>query len=204
MNINTQKLRANHYMSSKNILHTLFAIITMTTLLIVSISTHHASAEAYNCHNSPTSLGRFIQKIPPTTLTATTFLNDKNTEYSIKDYRGNGVILNFWATWCPPCVKEMPALINLKKIIEKDNFSILALSEDRGGAKSVISFFEKQGLEGLDVLVDKKGKVAREYKVQGLPVSLLIDREGLERGRVIGIADWDKPEVVSFIKRCIG
>ena len=191
-------------MSSKNILHTLFAIITMTILLIVSISTHHASAEAYNCHNSPTSLGRFIQKIPPTPLTATTFLNDKNTEYSIKDYRGNGVILNFWATWCPPCVKEMPALINLKKIIEKDNFSILALSEDRGGAKSVISFFEKQGLEGLDVLVDKKGKVAREYKVQGLPVSLLIDREGLERGRVVGIADWDKPEVVSFIKRCIG
>ena len=204
MNINTQKLRANHYLSSKEGLQTPIAMIMMTILLIVSISTHHASAETYNCHNSPPSLGRFIQQIPPTALSATTFHDAKNTEYSIKDYRGKGLILNFWATWCPPCVKEMPALIKLKKIIENDNILILALSEDRGGAKTVISFFENQGLEGLDALVDKKGKVAHEYEIQGLPVSLLIDKEGLERGRVIGIADWDKPEVINFIRRCIG
>jgi len=123
---------------------------------------------------------------------------------TIMDFKGQGVVLNFWATWCVPCVKEMPALAGLKKLLAADNITVLALSQDRSGAKKVVPFFKKLGIEGLDVLIDKSGKVARKSGVRGLPVTILIDAEGFERGRVVGIAQWDRPDVVDFIRRCIG
>ncbi|MBC8268568.1 MAG: TlpA family protein disulfide reductase [Rhodospirillaceae bacterium] len=123
---------------------------------------------------------------------------------TISDFKGQGVVLNFWATWCVPCIKEMPALVHLKELLSEDNITVLALSEDRGGTKKVIPFFKKLGIEGLDVLIDKRGKVARKSGVRGLPVTILIDAEGLERGRVTGIAQWDNPDVVDFVRRCIG
>lgn len=123
---------------------------------------------------------------------------------TISDFRGQGVVLNFWATWCAPCIKEMPALVRLKELVSEDNITVLALSEDRGGAEKVIPFFKKLGINGLEVLIDKRGKVARKSGVRGLPVTILIDAEGLERGRVTGIAQWDSADVVDFVRRCIG
>jgi len=123
---------------------------------------------------------------------------------TILDFKGQGVVLNFWATWCVPCVKEMPALVRLKALLGKDNITVLALSQDRGGAKKVIPFFKKLGIEGLDVLIDKGGKVARKSGVRGLPATILVDAKGFERGRVVGIAQWDSPDVVDFVRRCIG
>ncbi len=123
---------------------------------------------------------------------------------TILDFKGQGVVLNFWATWCVPCVKEMPALVRLKALLGKDNISVLALSQDRSGAKKVIPFFKKLGIDGLDVLIDKRGKVARKSGVRGLPATILIDAKGFERGRVVGIAQWDNPDVVDFIRGCIG
>ncbi len=123
---------------------------------------------------------------------------------TISDFKGQGVVLNFWATWCVPCVKEMPALVRLKALLGKDNITVLALSQDRGGAKKVIPFFKKLGIEGLDVLIDKGGKVARKSGVSGLPATILVDAKGFERGRVVGIAQWDSPDVVDFVRRCIG
>lgn len=112
--------------------------------------------------------------------------------------------MNFWATWCVPCIREMPSLVRLKALLGDDNIAVLALSEDRGGVKKVNPFFKKLGIEGLDVLIDKKGKVARKSGVRGLPTTILIDAEGLERGRIVGAAEWDDPQVVDFVRRCIG
>ena len=172
--------------------------------MIVSISTHHASAEANNCRNPPPALSNFSLQTPPRAALTYPFLDAQDAEHTITYYKGLGIVLNFWATWCAPCIKEMPDLIQLKKLLKEDNITVLALSVDRGGAKKVIPFFKNQGLEDLDILIDKKSKVARKSGVRGLPVTILIDAEGFERGRITGIAPWDEPEVVNFVRRCIG
>ncbi|NQV47080.1 MAG: TlpA family protein disulfide reductase, partial [Rhodospirillaceae bacterium] len=123
---------------------------------------------------------------------------------SIADFKGRGVGMNFWATWCVPCIREMPALSRLKELVADHGIDVLALSVDRGGAKVVRPFLDKQGITNLDILLDKKGYVMRKVGITGLPVTILIDADGIERGRVRGIAEWDSPAVIGFLKRCIG
>ena len=204
MNLKSHKSQAICNWPLKQNLRTFVLAAVMALLVIVSISTHHASAEANNCRNSPPALSNFSPQIPPRAALTYPFIDAQGAEHTIVDYKGQGVVLNFWATWCAPCIKEMPDLIHLKELVAEDNITVLALSEDRKGAKKVIPFFKNQGLVGLDVLIDKKGKMARKSGVRGLPVTILIDSDGFERGRVIGIAPWDEPEVVNFVRRCIG
>ena len=204
MNLKSDKSPAIYILPPKQSMRAFTPALALALLVIVSISTHHASAEANNCRNPPQALSNFSPQIPPRAALTYPFFDALDAEYTIAEYKGLGVVLNFWATWCAPCIKEMPDLIHLKKLLKEDNITILALSVDRGGAKKVILFLKKQGLEDLNVLIDKKSKMARKSGVRGLPVTILIDAEGFERGRITGIAPWDEPEVVNFVRRCIG
>jgi len=182
----------------------LLLTFVLVLLVIVSISPHLASAEVDKCSNPGSKLANFTPEKPPRLSPVYPFFDAQDGELSIADYKGQGVVLNFWATWCVPCIKEMPSLARLKELLSTDNITVLALSQDRGGAKKVIPFLKKLGIEGLDALIDKKGTVARKSGVRGLPLTILVDAEGFERGRLIGIAEWDSPQVVAFVRRCIG
>jgi len=204
MNLKSNKSPVFYILPPKQSMRAFAPALVAALLVIVSISTHHASAEANNCRNPPPALSNFSPQISPRAALTYPFFDAQDAEHTIADYKGLGVVLNFWATWCAPCIKEMPDLIQLKKLLKEDNITVLALSVDRGGAKKVIPFFKNQGLEDLDILIDKKSKVARKSGVRGLPVTILIDAEGFERGRITGIAPWDEPEVLNFVRRCIG
>ncbi len=203
MNLQLHKIPTNYYQSTKSYLQTYTTAFLITLLMIFSISTDHASAEVNICHNPPKNLSNFSPQIPPRKALNYPFFDDNDSKRTIADYKGLGIVLNFWATWCPPCIREMPDLIHLKEYVKKDNITILALSVDRGGPTKIMRFLEKKGIKGLDILIDKKSKLAQKSGVQGLPVTILIDSRGLERGRITGIAPWDEPDVIDFVRRCI-
>ena len=113
-------------------------------------------------------------------------------------------MVNFWATWCAPCVREMPQLDRLRKLLSGAGIEVLALSEDRAGAPLVEKFYNTNRIRNLEILIDKGGKVLRESKVSAMPTTLLIDAGGMEVGRVLGAVEWDSDKAVEFLKNCLG
>lgn len=119
------------------------------------------------------------------------------------DYTGKVVLLNIWATWCPPCRAEMPSLDRLAGAMDGDDLAVLPLSTDRAGPERVAEFFKDTQVRNLPVLHDRSGNVARQAGVLGLPITLILDRHGREIARLIGDADWDSPEARAILKRVI-
>ncbi len=118
----------------------------------------------------------------------------------LADYAGQGVVLNFWATWCVPCVAEMPALAALARLVRDARVVVLPLSSDRGGAGAVERFYRERAIEGLPVLLDPRGEAARALGARGIPTTLLIDGRGRERGRLEGAADWTGAAAVAAVR----
>ncbi|MGB0684114.1 MAG: TlpA disulfide reductase family protein [Magnetovibrionaceae bacterium] len=131
------------------------------------------------------------------------FYNEANEEVRLKDLQGKGVVLNFWATWCAPCVREMPALDRMKQALEGESVTVLAISQDRQGVPAARKFYDKAGLQSLDVLVDKKSALIRALGGRGLPTTVLINAEGREVGRVEGEWEWDSEEALTLAKACL-
>jgi thiol-disulfide isomerase/thioredoxin len=132
-----------------------------------------------------------------------TFRDIHGNAIRFADYAGKVVLVNLWATWCPPCRAEMPSIDRLAGEMEGEDFAVIALSTDRGGIERPAEFFEQTWIENLDVMHDRSGKVARQVGALGLPITLILDREGREIARLIGDAEWDSPDARALLKRVI-
>ena len=128
------------------------------------------------------------------------FLDRDGTARSLADFSGRLVVVNFWATWCAPCIREMPSLVRLQQKLATSGVAVLALSEDRRGWKVIDPFVKRYGLGPLAVYHDDKGAAARALKGAGLPTTILFDGTGRELGRLAGVAEWDSADVVALIK----
>lgn len=145
----------------------------------------------------------FVMHETPKTIPAISFEDQQGQARSLADFRGKVVLLNIWATWCAPCRREMPALDRLQSALGGAGFEVVALSIDRAGIAAVRKFYAEVGVRNLAIYIDNSGKAARELGAVGLPVTLLIDREGRELGRLMGPAEWDAPEIVEFLRRVV-
>ncbi len=125
------------------------------------------------------------------------------TVRTLADYAGRGVVLNLWATWCVPCVAEMPALDELARLVAP-GIAVLPLSSDRGGAAAVERFYARVGVKHLPVVLDPGGAAARALGARGIPTTLLIDAQGRELGRLEGGADWASAEAVRMVRALRG
>lgn len=139
---------------------------------------------------------------PPAPTAAFTGRDGKS--YTLERFRGKVVLVNFWATWCGPCVREMPSLKRLNARLGGEKFAVLALSQDRDGWAKMAPFLEKHDLGGLPAFHDPKARVARTAGVRALPTSVLYGTDGRELGRLTGHAEWDSGEALALIRHYIG
>ena len=138
---------------------------------------------------------------PPAPAAEQGFTDADGKPVSIADFKGKGLVLNLWATWCVPCVAEMPALDALSEILAKDNILVVPLSSDRGGTPVVRKFYAAHSILHLGVWLDPRGVAARGWGARGLPTTLIIDREGHERARLEGGAEWASDEAAATIRK---
>jgi len=131
------------------------------------------------------------------------FLDAQDRELKLSVWRGKTVLVNFWATWCAPCVKEMPSLDKLQSELGKERFAVLPLSLDGATRSKVAPFYETAKLGNLGIWFDKGRKVQQALDVSLLPTSILVDAQGREIGRLEGEADWDTPEAIAVMKAAL-
>jgi peroxiredoxin len=122
---------------------------------------------------------------------------------SLSSHRGKVVMVHFWATWCPPCVEELPTLERLYRAYYGKDLEILAVSVDEGGAGAVGQFMERNRF-ALPVLLNPDQSVARQYGSFKFPETYLISRDGIVRKKVIGAADWMSPAAQEIIQAMVG
>jgi peroxiredoxin len=122
---------------------------------------------------------------------------------SLAELKGKVVMVHFWATWCPPCVEEIPSLDRLNRSFVGQDFEALAVSVDEGGTDVVSAFLKRQGLT-LPVLLNPDRSVANAYGTFKFPETYLVDRSGVVRYKFIGAANWDNPAASQMIRELIG
>ena len=146
------------------------------------------------------ALGQFTPLDPPRPAPELAFTDRDGQGLRLADFRGRFVLINLWATWCAPCVREMPSLDRLQARLG-DRLAVLAISEDRGGAHAVEPFLEKLALRRLAIYLDAKASAQQALGAHGLPTSFLIDPTGRILGSLEGAAEWDSPDMVARLER---
>ena len=131
------------------------------------------------------------------------YFDETGQETDLSTYRGKTVVLNFWATWCAPCRKEMPSLSKLQSELGDDTFEVVTIATMRNSPNSIQSFFTKIGVQNLSQHNDPKGALSRSMGVVGLPTTLIISQSGQEIGRLLGDADWASDEAIALISAII-
>lgn len=124
-----------------------------------------------------------------------------NRPFNLSSLRGKVVILNFWASWCPPCRAEMPSLNNLYREFRNKGLEVVAISTDRFDS-AVKDYISKNPLN-ITVLIDSDNRVSRQFKVFSIPTTFLIDRNGIIIERYLGEEDWTSPEIKKKIKEVL-
>ncbi|MCF8480473.1 MAG: TlpA family protein disulfide reductase [Rhodospirillum sp.] len=120
-------------------------------------------------------------------------------ELRLSDLRGQVVVLNVWATWCAPCVREMPTLESLAEKTAGRGVTVLPLSQDRGGDTKVPAFYEGAGITHLPIALDPTLTAGKVLGLRGLPTTLILDKDGREVARHEGFKEWDGPDVLSVL-----
>ncbi|NBC33221.1 MAG: redoxin family protein [Alphaproteobacteria bacterium] len=136
---------------------------------------------------------------PPQPAPAVEMRDGDGNVVTLDDFAGHVVVLNFWATWCAPCVREMPSLDRLQAALGEQGLRVVPVSLDRNGREAVLPFYERIGIAHLGVYLDTGGRVSRAFGTRGLPTTVVLDAEGRIVGRYQGAAEWDSDAAIALL-----
>jgi thiol-disulfide isomerase/thioredoxin len=139
----------------------------------------------------------------PATVSAQAFTDRDGAEHHLADFAGKVTLVNFWATWCAPCRKEMPTLDALQGALGGDDFQVVPIAVGRNLLPALDRFFADAGVTRLPVYLDASQALARDMGVMGLPLTVILDAQGREIARMRGDADWNSPEAQALIRALI-
>lgn len=148
-------------------------------------------------------MAAFIFRKEPEELPEVKFQDAEGRQRTLAEWRGKVVLLNLWATWCVPCRKEMPALDRLQQELGSDKFEVVAVSVDRKGIEGARKFLDETKVGHLALYVDPTIRLTSQLRAVGLPVTLLIDAQGREIGRLLGPAEWDSEDAKRLIRAAL-
>lgn len=131
------------------------------------------------------------------------FLNAKGKPVTLSQFKGKPLIVNFWATWCPVCVRKMSTLNALAVAFEEQGGKVITISEDTS-LGTVAAYFKSRGYGNLPIYLDSGGQLMTSFGVSGLPTSIFIDEHGKEVSRIVGGVDWGSSEVHDAIFKLFG
>ncbi|MBI1385245.1 MAG: redoxin family protein [Rhizobiales bacterium] len=146
---------------------------------------------------------KFVASRVPNDLGAVAFRDGEGAPVTLADWKGRVVLVNVWATWCAPCLHEMPSLDRLQKALGGEAFEVVAVSIDRGPPEKPAAFLARVGAEALKLYHDETGKLAKAVGAYGMPTTILVGRDGFELGRLVGPAEWDDAEAQALLKAAI-
>ena len=132
---------------------------------------------------------------------AITFLNTKNDELKLDDYKGNLVLLNFWATWCAPCKEEMPSLDQLQSNEKLNNLKIFPINIGQENLKKSQKFFKDLSIKNLEVYFISSINLPKKLQLRGIPTTILINKDGLEFARIIGSVDFKDEKFIKWLNK---
>jgi thiol-disulfide isomerase/thioredoxin len=139
----------------------------------------------------------------PVAVSDAVFTDRDGAEFTLADWQGKVVLLNFWATWCAPCRQEKPALDALQRELGGEDFEVIAIATGRNGLEDIERFNTDVGVTALETHLDPQSTLARAMTVPGLPVTVVVNREGAEIARLMGGADWTAPSARAIVERLI-
>lgn len=136
----------------------------------------------------------------PVPLPKINIIDPTGKEIPLTSFQNKTVVLNVWATWCAPCIREMPSLDRLAGHLNSSSAVVLAVSQDRGGQAVIRPFLERLGVKNLKAFGDPSGKLSRDLGIRGLPSTFIISPGGAIISRVEGAIEWDSPDVIDYIR----
>ncbi|MDA9643802.1 TlpA family protein disulfide reductase [Candidatus Pelagibacter sp.] len=136
----------------------------------------------------------------PKTYNNVIFSDEKDQKINIKDFKGNLIILNFWATWCEPCKEEMPSLDRIQINPKLNNLKIFAINIGKENLKKVNKFFKDLDIKNFEPYFDPPVTLAKKFSLRGVPTSILFNKDGNEFARIIGSIDFDNLIFIDWLK----
>jgi thiol-disulfide isomerase/thioredoxin len=148
----------------------------------------------------PQSLAQLVPAKQPQAIPDVAFEGMDGSRHTLAEFKGHYVLLNLWAVWCAPCVKELPALAKLKASIPGGRFDVVAVDVARGTPNDAKEFLDGHGASRLATYIDPQLTLMRAFGAYGLPLTILIDDKGREIARAVGPADWDAQDSIDYFK----
>jgi len=180
-----------------------FRRIVLYTALLLGANTALADTAALEALREG-DMRKLIFHAAPMAASDATFETAQGGETSLAAYRGQYVLLNFWATWCAPCREEMPSLNRLQTELGGADFQVVTVATGRNPPPAIRRFFEETGVDVLPRHRDPQQRLAREMAVLGLPISVILNPEGQEIARLRGDAHWDSDSAKAIVRALIG